>query len=159
MPVCSQLLTLRFEGIDFLHRTVQILVTIYTWNCGCFIPLNNIEQTATKTEQPRNRRARQVKVWYRVECVASLSLIHSRSTCTLIRPKELCPDVVVKNFHQSKRNTTSLCTMTACYICRPSVPTCTDTNSGVHREPASDLTASSAVNLPMSNASFRLVVI
>ena len=49
--------------------------------------------------------------------------------------------------------------MTACYICRPSVPTGTDTNSGVPREPASDFTASSAVNLPMSNASLRLVVI
>jgi hypothetical protein len=53
MPVCSQLLTLLFERIDFFHRTVQILVTIYMWNCGCFIPLNNIEQSATKTEQPK----------------------------------------------------------------------------------------------------------
>ena len=37
--------------------------------------------------------------------------------------------------------------------------TSTDSNSGLHREFWSDLTASSAVNLPMSNASLRLVVI
>jgi hypothetical protein len=53
MPVCSQLLTLLFAATDFLHRTVQILVTIYIWNCDCLIPLNNIEQTATKTEQQK----------------------------------------------------------------------------------------------------------
>src|ERR1700730_7066347 len=53
MPVCSELLTLLFCGNRFLHRTVQILVTIYIWNCGCLIPLNNIEQTATKTEQQK----------------------------------------------------------------------------------------------------------
>jgi hypothetical protein len=62
MLVCSQLLTLLFAATDFLHRTVQILVTIYIWNCDCLIPLNNIEQTATKTEQQRNYRARQVSL-------------------------------------------------------------------------------------------------
>ena len=60
MPVCSQLLILLFAATDFLHRTVQILVTIYIWNYGCLMSLNNIEQTATKTEQQWNYRARQV---------------------------------------------------------------------------------------------------
>jgi hypothetical protein len=67
-----------------------------------------------------------------------------------------CRDVLVKNSQRTRR---VRALATACYICRPSVPTGTDTNSGVPREPSSDLTASSAVNLPMSNASFRLVVI
>src|ERR1700731_2402254 len=60
MPVCSQLLILLFAATDFLHRTVQILVTIYIWNCGCLMSLNNIEQTATKPEQQWNYRARRV---------------------------------------------------------------------------------------------------
>ena len=34
-----------------MHRTVQILVTIYIWNCKRFIPLNNIERIATKAGQ------------------------------------------------------------------------------------------------------------
>src|ERR1700722_4182001 len=41
----------------------------------------------------------------------------------------------------------------------PYVLTSTDSNLGLHREFWRDLTASSAVNLPMSNASLRLVVI
>src|SRR5439155_19712247 len=36
---------------------------------------------------------------------------------------------------------------------------CTDTNSGLHREFWMDLIASSAVNLPISSASLRLVVV
>ena len=34
-----------------MHRTVQILVTIYIWNCNRFILLNNIERIATKAGQ------------------------------------------------------------------------------------------------------------
>jgi hypothetical protein len=37
--------------------------------------------------------------------------------------------------------------------------TCTGTNSGVQRELWRDLAASSAVNLPMSSATFRLLVV
>src|SRR5712692_4853895 len=37
--------------------------------------------------------------------------------------------------------------------------TCTDTNSGLRREFWMDLTASSAVNLPITSASLRLVVV
>jgi hypothetical protein len=53
----------------------------------------------------------------------------------------------------------------ACYPVTRNIPdegyalTTTDSNSGLHREFWSDLSASSAVNLPMSNASLRLVVI
>jgi hypothetical protein len=86
-PVCSQLLILLFAATDFLHRTVQILVTIYMWNCGCLMSLNNIEQSATKTEQQWNHRARQVSfadvsnVWR----VYLLKSRHSRSAHTPIR--------------------------------------------------------------------------
>ena len=37
--------------------------------------------------------------------------------------------------------------------------TCTDSNSGVHREFWRDLTASSAVNLPITSASLRFIVV
>ena len=62
-PVCSQLLILRFAATDFLHRTVQILVTIYMGDSDCLIPLNNIEQTATKTEQPKEPSCSANKSW------------------------------------------------------------------------------------------------
>ena len=84
--------------------------------------------------------------------------VFASSALAFVAVQAVCRDVLVKNL-QRKRNTTSSCTMTACYICRPYRPTDTDTNSGVPREPSSDFTASSAVNLPMSNASLRLVVI
>jgi hypothetical protein len=87
-----------------------------------------------------------------------LRFVLAASAIAFVAVPGVCRDVLVKNF-QRKRNMRSSCTMTACYMCRPSGPTCTDTNSGVPREPSSDFTASSAVNLPMSNASLRLVVI
>src|SRR5437660_12642202 len=73
MLVCSQLLTLLFAATDFLHRTVQILVTIYIWNCDCLMSLNNIEKTATKTEQQWNYRARQVSCGDVLNRLAGLS--------------------------------------------------------------------------------------
>jgi hypothetical protein len=35
----------------FLHRTVQIIVTISNWDRSCSVLLNNIEQIAPKTGQ------------------------------------------------------------------------------------------------------------
>ena len=46
---------LSLRGADFLHRTVQIIVKIPDWDCGCSVPLNNIERIATKAGQLRER--------------------------------------------------------------------------------------------------------
>ncbi len=39
------------QGNRVLHRTVQIVVKISSWNCGFSVLLNNIEQIATKAGQ------------------------------------------------------------------------------------------------------------
>jgi hypothetical protein len=42
---------LSLNELPVMHRTVQILVTMYRWNCGCLRLLNNIEQIAPKAGQ------------------------------------------------------------------------------------------------------------
>jgi hypothetical protein len=107
-----------FAATDFLHRTVQILVTIYIWNCGCLMSLNNIEQTATKTEQQGNYCARQVSCDDVLNLLAGFKSRHSRSAHTPDPPpppshvsllQGVCRDCLVKTF-QRKGTTKRSCT-------------------------------------------------